>query len=168
MILILAFLAASGSPKCAVPPSDIARQLALPYEQFDTGEQPKAWRQLNGNGCTDEAVRLLTKYADANSAKLSTEQKSELAFHRGQALAFVDRNAEAIPYFEQALGFGGSDEWTSYVAANIAFLRRDAAALRKARDRYAAVAHGSMRLKFLDGFLACPNDPYMKAAYCAQ
>ena len=165
MILILASLAASA---CAVPPAEIARQLALPYEQFDTGEQPTAWRQLNGNGCTDEAVRLLTKYADANVARLTAEQKSELAFHRGQAFEFASRNAEAIPYLEQALGFGGSVEWTTYVVANIAFLKRDGAALRKARDRYAVVAPGSMRLKFLDGFLACPNDPYMKAAYCAQ
>ena len=151
-----------------MPPAEIARQLTLPYEQFDTAEQPTAWRQLNGNGCTDEAMRLLAKYADANAVRLTTEQKSELAFHRGQALAFASRNAEAIPYLEQALGFGGSVEWTTYVAANIAFLKRDAAALRKARDRYAVVAKGSMRLKFLDGFIACPADAYMKAAFCAQ
>ena len=163
--MILASLAASA---CVVPPAEIARQLALPYEQFDTGEQPQAWRQLNGEGCTDEVVRLLTKYADANAAKLSTEQKSEIAFHQGQALAFAGRNAEALPHLEQARSFGGSDEWTIYIAANIAFLKRDAAALRNARDRYAAVAKGSMRLKFIDGFIACPTDAYMKAAFCAQ
>ena len=165
MIMILASLAASA---CVVPPAEIARQLALPYEQFDAGEQPQAWRQLNGEGCTDEAVRLLNKYADANAAKISTEQKSEIAFHRGQALAFASRNAEAIPHLEQALAIGGTDEWTTYVAANIAFLKGDAAALRKARDRYAAVAPNSMRLKFIDGFIACPTDAYMKAAFCTR
>ena len=168
MTFVLALLLVAAPTSCSVSRAEFDRQLALPYEQFDLGEQATAWRRLNGTGCTDEAVHVLASYAVANSRRLSVEHKSELAFHRGQALAFAGRHADAIPHLEEALRIGGTEEWTSYVAANIAFLKRDAAALRSARDHYAAIAPGSMRLKFVDGLLACPDAAYMTAAHCAM
>lgn len=165
---VSALLIAAAPTTCAVPSDALADQLALTYEQFDVADGPAAWRQLNGSGCTDAAVRLLYSYDMANALKLSLEQRSELAFHRGQVLAFAARNAEAVPHFEQALRFGGSDEWTIYVTATLAFLRQDRAELRRARIRYAAIAPGSMREKILDGFEACPTKPYMIAVHCAM
>jgi hypothetical protein len=166
-MMLFAILAATAAG-CAVPGSEISRQLSLAYDRFDTEPGKFGWRQLNGRGCTDSALALLARYEAANGRKLPRETLSEIQFHAGQALAFAGRNAEAIPHFVGALRLGGTEEWTSFVAANVAFLKRDPVALRKARDRYAAVAPKSMRLKFLDGFIACPTADYMKAAYCAQ
>lgn len=163
-----AMLLATTPANCSVPSDDVARQLALPYEQFDSAPEATAWRQLSGRGCSDAAVELLRRYDDANAAILTAEQRSELAFHRGQVLAFTGRDKEAVLYFAQALSIGGSDEWTTYVAATIAFLRRDEGRLRKARIRYSAIAPGSMREKILAGLEACPGKPYMAAVHCAM
>ena len=57
-------------------------------------------------------------------------------------------------------------EWRVYVAATLAFLRRDAAALAAARSAYAAAAGDSMRLRIIDGFIACPDASYRVAAHC--
>ncbi len=168
MFLVSTLLAAASATACQVPPAAMARQIALPYEQFDEAKDLISWRRLNDRGCTDAAIRLLGTYDTTNSSKLSLEQKSELAFHRAQVLAFGGRDGEAIPHIEQALRVGGSEEWTTYVAATLAFLRRDRAALRQARDRYQAIAAGSMRLKILDGFVACPAETYLTAAHCAM
>lgn len=168
MLLVSAILIATAPTTCAIPSNALADQLALSYEQFDVADGPTAWRQLNSKGCTDAAVQLLNSYDLANAPKLRPEQRGELAFHRGQALAFAARNAEAIPHFEQSLHFGGSEEWTTYVTATLAFLRRDRAELRRARTRYAAIAPGSMRDKVLDGLEACPTKPYMAAVHCAM
>ncbi len=160
-------LIASTPTACAVAADGQAGQLALPYENFDSGDGQPSWRQLLDKGCTDAAVQLLTRYDEANAAKLSADQRSELAFHRGQALAFAARDAESLPHFENALAFGVTDEWTTYVSATIAFLRRDQDGLQQARVRYSAIAPGSMREKFLRGLEACPSKSYMVAVHCA-
>jgi hypothetical protein len=63
-------------------------------------------------------------------------------------------------------GADATPEWRAYVHATLAFLRRDAAALGRARQAYAAIAPGSMRLRIIDGLLACPAEPYAKATHC--
>ncbi|WP_421932931.1 hypothetical protein [Phenylobacterium sp.] len=52
------------------------------------------------------------------------------------------------------------------MAATLAFPRGDAVALKAARARYGAVAPGSIRLKMIDGFIACPQADDMTAAFC--
>nr|QQZ50988.1 hypothetical protein JKL49_07195 [Phenylobacterium glaciei] len=111
-------------------------------------------------------MALLSRYGAANAGRLSGEQRRELAFHIGQTLAFAGRKAQAIPAFEQADAPEATAEWRAYVAATLAFLRADPVALKAARARYAAVAPGSMRLKMIDGFIACPQADYMTAAFC--
>lgn len=166
MLWLYALLVGAAPTTCAVSPEGLTEQLALGYEHFDMADGPAAWRHLNGKGCTDAAVSLLTSYEEANTSKLTPEQRAELAFHRGQALAFAARNADAIPHFEQSLRVGGSEEWRTYVIATLAFLRGDAAELRRARARYAEIAPGSMREKILKGLEACSTKPYMVAAHC--
>jgi len=153
-------------PGCEAPASATA-QMALSYDQFDTRAGEDGWRSLNGRGCTDTALALLQRYADANQARLSPAQRHEIAFHAGQALAMAGRNAEAIPHLERADGADADPAWRAYVAATLAFLRRDAAGLAAARTALASHAPGSSRLSFVDGFIACPTTSYMQAAHCA-
>ena len=60
-----------------------------------------------------------------------------------------------------------SAEWRTYIEATLAFLRHDSHALEQARDRYRSIAPTSMRLVFIDGMLACPNEPYARAVHCS-
>jgi hypothetical protein len=162
LLLTVAILSTS----CSVPTPEIGRQTALEYDAFDSQPAPFGWRALVEAGCTDAAVSLLSAYEHQNSDQLPKSQRLEVAFHQGQALAMSGDDARSIPHFERALGSGGDDEWSTYVDATLAFLKRDTRALQKARDTYARISPGSMRLLFLDGMLACPNERYAKAVHC--
>ena len=169
MIFQLALMLASTAQSCAVPPAERQRQLALTYEAFDSAPKPYGWRALNASGCTDAAVALLKSYLQANRLKLTAEERREMPFHIGQVFAFGGRDADAAPYFIQADSPDAPEEWRAFVAAHIAFFRHDRSLLEQARARYAALAKsGSMRLKVIDGFLACPTKSYMEAAHCAM
>ena len=164
-LLVATALAAAVS--CALPPNEIARQASLPYAAFDDMGAPYGWRYLSDAGCTDAAVALLEGYANANGRDLNPAAAMELPFHTGQVLAFAGRESESIDYFERS-GARGGDEWRTYVMATIAFLKRDVVTLASARERYASLAPGSARLRFIDGFIACPNESYSKAVHCAM
>jgi hypothetical protein len=163
--LVIAFALAT-SASCTVPSEEARTQVTLSYDAFDARGGAYGWRVLNGAGCTDAAVELLTAYANANEGRLSGAQRRELEFHLGQTLAFAGRDKEAVPHFEGSNGSDASPEWQAYVAATLAFLRRDSAALAAAREDYARIAPGSMRLRIIDGLRACPKDSYAKAAHC--
>lgn len=140
-----------------------AAQLTLGYGAFDAA----GWRDQLAAGCVDSAVTQLEAYRAANTARLNPTQIRELHFHVGQAYAFSGREPESVPHFVAARG--GDDEWSAYVDATLAFLRRDAAALGEARALYAAAPNpDAMRLSVIDGFLACPEAAYMEAAHCAM
>ncbi len=139
------------------------QQLELDYDAFDAA----GWRELLARGCTDQAVAQLEAYRTENSARLRPDQILEMHFHAGQALAMSGHDQAGIPHFEEARG--GEAEWSASVDATLAFLRRDAAALAAARARYAqAPGASSMRLAFIDGFIACPDQPYVRAVHCAM
>jgi len=159
-------LLVAAASVCTVPAEEKATQLSLPYASFDSRSGPFGWRNLNAAGCADAAVSLLAAYSGANTDRLAGNELREIAFHIGQALAMAGRDREAIKYFENAQDAGASAEWRAYVQATLAFLRRDTTGLAAARETYAAIAPGSMRLRIIDGFVACPGEPYAKAAHC--
>ena len=163
---LVAALMLAASTTCAVPRAEATAQLGLDYATFDALGGAHGWRVLNGAGCTDEAVRLLQDYAAGNADRLAPAQRRELAFHAGQALAFAGRDAEAITHFERAQDAAAPADWRAYVAATLAFLRRDAAGVAAARTAYAAVASDPVRVRIIDGFVACPTASYMDAAHC--
>ncbi|MFS8063339.1 MAG: hypothetical protein ACMG5Z_02010 [Luteimonas sp.] len=165
---MLIALVLATSLACSVPATETSTQVLLPYASFDSLEGPYGWRHLNSSGCTDSAVSLLRAYGSSNQAKLTSEQIRELAFHVGQTLAFAGHDAESIPEFERANRPGGTAEWHAYVGATLAFLKHDQAALVAARNAYASIAPGSMRLGAIDGFIKCPREPYAKAVHCAM
>jgi len=162
------FLLATSALSCDVPAGVRQKQMSLPYVEFDGAPAPHGWRTLNSAGCTDAAIALLNAYAESNAARLLPEDALEIWFHIGQALAFAGRDQAAIPYMEKADRADAPEEWRAFVAAHLAFLRHDRAALEAARRRYAKAAPNSMRLKFILGFLACPDKTYMEAAHCAM
>ena len=163
MLAIPLFAAATS---CSLPAGEALLQRSLAYEPFDSRGPPYGWRELNAAGCTDSALALLTGYQATNAQLLSNAQNLELSFHAGQTLAFAGRDVEALPYFESSSNAEAPDEWRWYVAATVAFLHRDPAALAAARDAYARIAPGSMRLRVIEGFIACAEAPYAKAAHC--
>jgi len=167
MIDIAAALLAAAS-SCAVPPAEVVLQTSLAYQAFDSRGGSYGWRSLLEIGCTDAALSLLAAYAAADDTRLTVEQQLELAFHSGQILALSGRETEAIPHFERAISVETTSEWTSYVAATLAFLRHDSSALAGAREAYATIAPDSMRLAIIDGFIACPHESYSKAVHCAM
>jgi hypothetical protein len=166
--MLALLLATAATAQCAVPPDERMRQLRSTYEQFDSRPGRHGWRQLSAGGCVGEAVKLLADYSSTNAGRLNRSERSEIAFHQGQVLAFAGRDTEALPHFQRAFEIGGTEEWTTYVAATIAFLRRDSVALSKARGRYAEIAPGSMRLTVIDGFVKCAARDYAHAVHCAM
>ena len=166
LLVVAAATTAAGS--CAVPPQEVEQQASLAYSTFDSQPPPHGWRHLSAIGCTDAAVSLLTSYAARNLHGLAAADAMELSFHIGQVLALAGRENESIAHFERSLGPGASREWRTYVEATLAFLRRDRAALQAARADYASVAPGSMRLRFIDGLVACPDEPYVRAVHCRR
>jgi len=154
---------AAQGPSC---PSQVDRaELELSYERFDSSQ----WRDLLSRGCVDAAVALLQAYREANASRLTSDQVLEMYFHVGQAYAMSGRETESIASFEHAQGANAPQEWSAYVGATLAFLHRDAVALAAERARYAAAPHSSsMRLGFIDGFIACPDRPYMEAVHCGM
>jgi len=167
MELVVAFMVAATST-CGVPSAEGVAQRSLPYAEFDSRGAPFGWRALAATGCTDAAISLLDEYAKANRSRLSAAESGEVAFHIGQALAMAGREQESIAPFERALHPGASAEWSIYVNATLAFLRRDVVALKAARASYETIAPGSVRLRIIEGLVACPAEPYIKAAHCSM
>ena len=126
-VVIALSLAASAyvASECraACPTSTDRAQLHLDYDAFDAA----GWRDLLSSGCTDSALALLSAYRDANAGGLQAAQIREINFHMGQALALSRRDSESIAHFERARGAEASEEWSAYVEATLAFLRRDGA-----------------------------------------
>jgi hypothetical protein len=165
-MIALSVALAAVATSCAVPQTEAAMQATLSYEAFDNREDSYGWRSLNAAGCTEAALSLLATYLSTNETRLTDEQRLELIFHAGQSLAFAARESEAVPYFERAADAKAPPEWRTYVAATLAFLKHDVIGLTAAREAYAAIAPGSMRLNIIDGFIACPNASYTKAVHC--
>ena len=162
--LAVVFFAVAAA--CALPRDEASHQQVLSYELFDGRGAPYGWRELSRTGCTDAALALLGAYAAANAARLTEAQRLELSFHSGQTLAFAGRENEALRHFEAAASSSAPNEWQTYVAATLAFLRHDPDAMDAARAAYARIAPGSMRLRIIDGFIACANEPYARAVHC--
>jgi len=141
----------------------------MDYGAFDTSSAPDAWRSLLNRGCVDAAVATLETYRARDPARMTLEQREELSFHTGQALAMSGREREAIPHFRRAASRGSSAEWSAYVAAHLGFVRKDRKQIERALVSYErAAGRSAMRLGFIRGFLRCLDKPYMEAAGCGM
>ena len=126
-----------------------------------------SWRPLLGKGCYRPAADLLGRYLAANRSRMTAEQVREIHFHIGQTLAFGGMDAESLPHFESATDAEAPAEWRAYVAATLAFLRKDEAALSRARNDYAAARGASqMRVGIIEALSRCLAQPYAEAIGC--
>jgi hypothetical protein len=144
----------SARPACD---HDRARLLALDEAKFDQ-DMSGGWRALAEKpGCELAAADLLRDYRQARP-----NQAGLLVWHEAQLRAFAGQSREAAALMETARQPVETDRagWNPYVDATIAFLRRDRAALERARVKLAAVqpgadmppvVDGTMELDFADG-----------------
>lgn len=164
-VLIASVLLVSGSIAGAQETSpkncahDRARLLALDENAFDQ-DMSGGWRALSTTpGCALVAADLLRDYREAHH-----KDSGLLFWHEAQVRADAGQYPEAISLMKQALKPSADDRagWNLYVEATIAFLRRDKAALERARVKLAAVQppvgagippviDGYMEVDFADG-----------------
>lgn len=158
-------LAAFGAAHAQVPASapgtcayDRIRLLALDRLEFDQ-DMSGGWRPLAAKpGCALAAADLLRDYRQAHA-----DEDGMLYWHEGQMRANAGRYEEAIPLLEHARKPPGTPDkagWNPYVDATVAFLRRDRAALERARATLAAypppTGEGVPEVK--DGYLVLDMD----------
>lgn len=126
-----------GSPAAGCE-ADRARLLALGEDAFDQ-DMSGGWRALAAKpGCKLAAADLLRDYRQANG-----NEARILYWHEAQLRAMAGQSEAAIGLMERSRQPAENDKagWNPYVDASIAFLRKDRAALDKARKDLAAVPY---------------------------
>lgn len=171
----------ASSTGCAF---DRARLLALDEHAFDQ-DMAGGWRTLAEQpGCKLVAADLLRDYRQAHG-----NEAGLLYWHEAQLRAMAGQSEAAIALMERSRRPAGKDKggWNPYVDASIAFLRKDRAALGKARQDLASVPYPdnpdmpplkngvvempmeggtSMKMRWppnidvVDGFIGCFDKPY--------
>jgi hypothetical protein len=170
---------------------DVAAVLKLSPHEFDQG--PHGFRALASKpGCDAETADLIALYRRTNWAKLDQGQVAISYWHEGQSRAFAGQRDQAIPLLLAGVnpGVSGvnaevdaesalySNAFAQYALATVAFLQNDLPALKRARERLAAIPMPAsyakldspspwpMNLKFVDGFIACFGKTYRQAYAC--
>ena len=152
--------------------------MALDQRAFDQ-DMDGGWRTLaHDPACRAAAADLIRDYREAHALT-----DSILFWHEGQMRAEAGQTHAAIVLFNRSRHddpFG----WNLYVDASIAFLRRDRAALQRARDALAVLPrppHFQPRdvnrrpinlawppnLNVVDALIRCFGRAYAKAYACA-
>lgn len=127
--------------------------LAMDFMAFDQ-TMNEGWRAVaNKKHCRAEAADLIHRYATQKDG-ISDGMLSTLRWHEGQMRAEAGQNKRAVALFEQTYKPVEEDRmgWNYYVAATIAFLEQDKAALLKNREKLAALEKpADMEFKDADG-----------------
>ena len=140
--------------------------LALSQNAFDQ-DMNGGWRLLARDArCHGVAADLIRDYRIARNL-----QASILFWHEGQLRANMGATADAIVLFEQSrLQDNDRIGWNYYVAATVAFLQKDRAALSQARESLATLPRPEnfnfrqqdgtlmdwpVNLKVVDGLIKC-------------
>lgn len=176
---LLSFSAwSSDKSACLNPDTDY---LAMDFMAFDQ-TMNEGWRAVaNKQHCRAEAADLIHRYATQKSG-VSAGMLSTLRWHEGQLRAEAGQNARAVAMFEQTFKPEKKDRtgWNYYVAATIAFIEQDKAALLASRAQLANLekpadmnfedADGNPidipwppNLHVVDRFIACFGKSYSEA-----
>lgn len=163
-----------------------AEVLTLTPQQFDQ-DLASGWRTLANKKCYLEAAKLIRSYRTARLSSLSESQLHLSYWHEGQMRAFAGDPASAVPLLLSGVSPDNSDDFADYALGTVAFLERDLAALKTARNRLASLPappdwqsrskvtltvngvkmSGQMQwppnLNALDGLIACFDRPYATA-----
>ncbi|MBT43476.1 MAG: hypothetical protein CMF12_13260 [Idiomarina sp.] len=169
---------AADEADCLDPETDY---LAMDFMAFDQ-TMSEGWRAVaNKKHCRAEAADLIHRYATQKDG-VSDGMLSTLRWHEGQMRAEAGQNKRAVALFKQTYKPQDKDRmgWNYYVAATIAFLEQDKAALLKSRAQLAALekpadmdfkdADGNPvdipwppNLHVVDRFIACFGNSYSNA-----
>ena len=172
LVLALALLLPAGAPggdiepACHLTAADKAANAQLSFDDFDQkGVSPVTWRRLSTRGCHALAVEAAEDYLVHGRFKTASEQRV-LMFHIGQSLGMSGKY-EAAALMVAATKTPASEpsvdlDWNTYVDGTWAFLKRDKAALTRARDTLAAEPGKSNEINgsVLTGLLTCFDRPY--------
>jgi len=170
-----------GSERCSLMEGSKRRLLALDYQAFD--QQPGGgWRGLVEAGCSHTAAEIVEAYIDKYPDRATAHPV--LYFHAGQIRAFLDERETAIRQMQKAIALNEKQtsrhgpHWSTYVAATIAFLKRDEAGLRRLYDRLRGRIDGpsgappafdrtkrgeAEHIRIIRGLIDCLDRPYREA-----
>lgn len=149
--------------------------LDLDFAAFDQ-DLDGGWRTLASMGCDAQAALLLDRFIAENEP--SPSERVILKFHAGQSYAFAGDESTAAQRISQSLYADSVIEtrekpfadrllsWNAYVNATLAFLRKDADALKRHRQEMAAHADlriNQVNLKVVDRFIRHFDGSYKQA-----
>ncbi|MFN3188929.1 MAG: hypothetical protein ACE361_00270 [Aureliella sp.] len=139
-VLVVALAFASGDAgRCIVCAQEENTEafLQLDYEQFDQ-DMNGGWRVHAKDGKYSEAAKMIEAYL-AGVKELTEGNQRMLRFHAGQMWAMGDQAEKAIKHFKKSTQSSENDfmRWNAYVNGTIAFLQKDRAKLKAAREEVA-------------------------------
>lgn len=164
-------------------PYDRPALLAEDVKAFDE-DMHGGWRPLADRGCMREAADLIAAWRGAHP-ELPADRAMAIAWHEGQMRAAFGDTAGAIADLSVSLQSPDA-AFRDYVAATIAFLKRDRpgllaaraalaaepkpdgfdAAAADAKARYGDLVVWPINLDKVDGLIACFDKPYKDAYGC--
>lgn len=155
------------SGQCEISSNDRDALLRLDDQSFDQALPDGGWRKYQN--CLELARDLIDEYTKLHGAALTDQQKRILIWHSGQLSGMLNDYPEAIRKMEQTFK---SDEkptdpflWNPYVAASIAFLKKDKKSLLSERKILAkgSSPYNHINLRVVDSFIRCFNSSYQDA-----
>jgi hypothetical protein len=172
LVLAFALLLSAGppggeiEPACHLTAADKAANAQLSFDDFDQkGVTPVTWRRLSNRGCHALAVEAAEDYLVHAHFRTASEQR-DVMFHIGQSLGMSGKyDAAALMVAgakAPAAESSGDLDWNTYVDGTWAFLKRDKAALARAREILLAEPGKGNEINgaALAGLLACFDKPY--------
>lgn len=155
MLAIVLALAAAIAPISPIDMCTIDRIAALSLEEAAFDQGGDGWRSLARPGCFLAAADLIAAYRAEHPG-----HGAMLYFHEAQMRAAGGDYAAAAPLFDAARS--GENEWrvdtgwNDYVAASVAFVRRDLATLTQHRERLASLPPPPLQPEVADAARAEP------------
>jgi hypothetical protein len=154
--------------KCGLKPDVVSRMLALDAIAFD--QSFDGFRSLGFRQCYVDAALMIDLYLSENLEKLAPSSQVALKFHAGQMYA---HSGEALYLLaarrmQESTAISGHPSWHAYVAATVAYLKRDASDLKWQRGVLAAISDSNdLNLAVVDRLIRCFDKPYA-VAYSPQ
>ncbi len=133
----------------------------MDYKSFDQSPPNGGWRALKDKGRDLEIANLLDSYAKCRKG-LTSDQKGTIIFHAGQIHANIGESEKALERFAESYNdeLNSKYHWNLFVDGTMAFVKRDAAKLKAARDKVEALEKDHPYVKTLNNLMRCFGRPY--------
>jgi hypothetical protein len=150
--------------KCGLKPDTVSRMLALDANAFD--QSFDGFRSLGFRQCYVDAALIIDLYLSVNLEKLAPSSQVALKFHAGQMYAHSGEALYSIAArrMRESTENSSHPSWHAYVAATVAYLKRDLTRLKLQRGVLAATADpNDLNLAVVDRLIKCFDKPYAEA-----